>query len=226
MTPGHEHADWKKLNSRLHCPTHRQVGFAMASELGCAAPQVDLAERKLDAIAGALADARLPGNAEAELLETGRVLDEWLNAENDEVVRADFDDLILPNVIAQGRGRESAVVAAALAACDRAGLNFGVVGSEKHLYLAHMDLEAPYVLAPRFGWRFVEATDLREGRMTWLCPHELAVMSLDAIYGRAHALNLVNVQLKASELRVDMPMDEHTQQSHETELRMAQARFN
>jgi hypothetical protein len=223
MTPGH---DWKKLNSRHHCPTHRQVGFAMASELGSSLPQADLAGRKLDAIALDLADARLPGNPEAELIETGRVLDEWLTAENDEVVRADFDDLLLTNVIAEGRGRESAVVAAALAACDHAGLNFGVVASDKHLYLAHMDLEEPYVLAPRFGWRFVEATDLHEGTMKWLCPHELAMQSLDAIYTRAHTLNLVNVQLKVSELRVDMPMDRHTQESHETELKMAQARFN
>lgn len=155
------------------------------------------------------------------------MLDEWLAIDREQSeLRADFGDLMLPSVLASGSGHEAVVVAAALAACERAGLRFGVVGSGKHLYLAHNDLTEPYVLAPRFGWRFVDATDLREGQLSWLCPHELAVRALDAMHERATVCGLVDVALKVSELRVDMPMDSGTQQTHQTELAMARARFN
>lgn len=199
----------------------------MARELGLEAHAFANAEARIDAIALTLADARLPGNAEAELMGTGRVLDEWLSIAADSTeLRADLGDLLLPSVLTDGKGHEAVVVAAALAACERAGLRFGVVGSGKHLYLAHSELTEPYVLAPRFGWRFVDATDLREGQLSWLCPHELAVRALDAMLERATTCGLVDVALKVSELRVDMPMDSGTQQTHRTELAMAQARFN
>lgn len=201
--------------------------WEIASEFGCTCDELDAAEQKLDAIALALVDARLPGHPDAELIETGRVLDEWLTSdEQTSQVRGDFADLLLPSVLAQGHGDESTVVAAALAACDRAGLRFGVVASDKHLYLVHHDLTQPYVLAPRFGWRFVEATDLSEGDLRWLCPHELAMRSLDAIHDRASTCSRVDIRLKASTLRADMPMDARSHQAHQTELAMARARFN
>jgi hypothetical protein len=199
----------------------------MASELGCSSQALEVAESKLDAIALTLADARLPGQPDAELIETGRVLDEWLTSdEQTDHLRGDFADLLLPSVLAEGHGDESVVVAAALAACDRAGLRFGVVASDKHLYLVHHDLTQPYVLAPRFGWRFVEATDLSEGDLRWLCPHELAMRALDAIHARASICNRVDIRLTASKLRADMPMDARTHDAHQTELAMARARFN
>lgn len=199
----------------------------MARELGLHSRALANAELRVDAISLALADARLPGDAEAELIETGRVLDEWLEVDApSSELRADFGDLLLPAVLTAGSGHEAVVAAAALAACERAGLSFGVIASRRHLYLAHTALAEPYVLAPRFGWRFVEATDLREGALTWLCPHELAARALDAMYERATICGLVDVALKAGELRVEMPMDNSTQQAHRTELAMARARFN
>ena len=53
-----------------------ELPFAeQARELGCGDARLGSAEAKLDAIALTLSDARLPGDPEAELLETGRVLD-------------------------------------------------------------------------------------------------------------------------------------------------------
>lgn len=62
--------DWHSVNHRGSCPGHRQVGFAMARELGLQEHAFANAEARIDAIALTLADARLPGNAEAELMET------------------------------------------------------------------------------------------------------------------------------------------------------------
>lgn len=218
--------NWRHLNARRECPTHRELGFAMASALGVDDALLARADSELDAIALSLADARLPGNPEAELMEVGRVLDEWLLCAEPESWRGDLHDLLAPTALIGGSGSECAIVGAALAACARAGLPFGAVASEQHLYLVHHELVRPYVLAPRYGWRFIEATDLREGNLTHLCPHELAKCSLDAMAGRARELGRADLQLSVNELRVDLPTDKRTRHHDQQELAMARARFN
>jgi hypothetical protein len=214
------------VNARRACPTVREVGFALARELGTAPEVLAAADVRLDAIAHALGDARLPGAPELELLETGRVLDEWLAPESDAAPRVDLTEALLPDVLVGAVGDEPALVMAALAACDRAGLPFGAVASRKHIYLAHRELAQPYLLAPRLNWRFIEATDLREGKLTWLCPHELAKVALDQALERASEIGRLDLQLRVSEMRVDLPLDHTTLHDAQNELAMARARFN
>lgn len=223
---GERSEQWRQVNSRRACPTHHEVGLALASSLDRDAGLEVVAEQKLDAIAEALLDARLPGDPGAELIETGRILDEWLRCDSGESLRSDFADLLMPHAVVAGAGHELALTAAALTACSRAGLRFGVIASDKHVYLAHEELRHPYVLAPRYGWRFLEATDLREGNLSWLCPHELSKLSLDCMLSRAATLGRVDLQLRISELCVDLPMDVNTCHDAQNELAMARARFN
>jgi hypothetical protein len=217
---------WRQVNSRRACPTHHEVGLALAASFDGDAGIVSAAERKLRSIARDLVDARLPEDPSAELIETGRVLNDWLACDHDQTLRSDFGDLLMPHAVAAGAGHELAVTAAALAACADAGLPFGVIASNSHVYLAHEELNAPYVLAPRYGWRFLEATDLREGPLKWICPHELSGLALDQMRTRAATLGRVDLQLRVSELRIDLPMDKNSCRDAQTELAMARARFN
>lgn len=218
--------DWQRLNARGECPTHQAIGFALAIALGCDDALIEGAEEQIAELACDLADARLPERPEDELIEVGRVLDEWLLCDEPESWRGDLADLLLPTALATGTGAECAVVSAALAACQRAGLPFGVVASERHLYLVHHGLNQPYVLAPRYRWRFIEAGDLREGDLVHLCPHELAKRSLDEMAARSSQLGRPDLTLAVAGLRVDLPTDDRTRQSDQRELAMARARFN
>ncbi|MGH2958805.1 MAG: hypothetical protein ACRDKE_04325 [Solirubrobacterales bacterium] len=217
---------WRQVNARRACPTHHEVGLALAASFDGDAEVAIAAEQKLQAIARDLADARLPGDPAAELIETGRVLDEWLTCDSTETLRSDFGDLLMPHALVAGAGHELALTAAALAACADAGLPFGAVASSAHIYLAHQELSEPYILAPRFGWRFIEATDLREGQLKWLCPHELSGLALDRMNARAATLGRVDLQLRVSQLRVDLPMDQNSCHDAQNDLAMARARFN
>lgn len=217
---------WRQVNAARACPTHHEVGLALAALFDGDAGTRSAAERKLGAIAGDLADARLPGDPAAELIETGRVLNDWLDCDSEQSLRSDFADLLLPHAVVAGVGHELAVTAAALAACADAGLPFGAIASNSHVYLAHEELTVPYVLAPRYGWRFLEATDLREGKLKWICPHELSGLALDQMNARAETLGRVDLQLRISELRIDLPMDRNSCHAAQNELAMARARFN
>lgn len=217
---------WRQVNSRRACPTHHEVGLALAASFDGNEAIASAAEQKLQSIARDLADARLPGDPAAELVETGRVLNDWLACDSNESLRSDFGDLLMPHVLVSGAGHELALAAAALAACADAGLPFGAVASSSHVYLAHEDLSQPYVLAPRFGWRFLEATDLREGELKWLCPHELSGLALEQMNLRAATLGRIDLQLRISELRIDLPMDQNSCHEAQNELAMARARFN
>jgi hypothetical protein len=217
---------WRRVNARRACPTHLEVGLALAASFDGDADVAVAAEHKLQEISRDLADARLPGDPAAELFETGRILDEWLTCETDASLRSDFGDLLMPHALVAGSGHELALVAAALAACAEAGLAFGAVASSSHIYLAHQELQAPYLLAPRLGWRFLDAMDLREGELKWLCPHELSGLALDQMNSRAGTLGRVDLQLRVSELRVDLPMDLKSCHTAQNELAMARARFN
>lgn len=222
----HRSEQWRRVNARRACPTHHEVGLALAASFDDDAGVASASRRKLQSIARDLADARLPGDPSAELIETGRVLNDWLTCDSDETLRSDIGDLLMPHAVLAGAGHELALTAAALAACAEAGLPFAAIASNSHVYLAHEELTVPYVLAPRYGWRFLEATDLREGPLKWICPHELSGLALDRMNSRAATLGRIDLQLRISELRIDLPMDKNSCHAAQNELAMARARFN
>lgn len=220
-----EPTNWRGVNRRRACPTMREIGFAIAEELDSTPEVMAAAEQRLDAIAFALADAKIVGAPQQELVETGRVLDEWLAPEEPDAPRVDLSEALLPDVVMSAVGDEPALVMAALAACDRAGISVGAIASRSHVYLAHRELAESFVLAPHLNWRFLEVADLPD-ETVWLGPHELAKIALDAMLDRAGDIGRPDLQLRISEMRVDMPLDASTRHEMQTELAMARARFN
>lgn len=218
---------WRRINSREGgCPTHEEIGFALAAALGVDGALIDQADRAVDELAGALIAVREVDDPATQLIEVGNVLSEFLLCTEDDHWCGDLSDLLAPQALVNGIGAEVAVVSAALAACMRAGLPFGAVASEQHLYLVHHGLIDPYVLAPRFGWRFVEATDLHEGDIVHLCPHELAKLALGQIAERTELIARPDLKLAVSALRVDVPSDSRARHADQQALAMARARFN
>lgn len=191
--------------SACHGARHGEIAVAMAAEFGDV--DVEAVDDGLDALAVALAGARAP-DAVSELIGVGDRLAALLDTDGT-IGRPDIDDLLVPPVLVTGTGHELALVQVAVEAARRAGISLDVIASGEHLYLAHERSPAALLLAPHLEWRALDAADLAaEGELVRRCSHEVAYLVLGAILRRTRATGVLPTALRASSLRLKLPLDE------------------
>ena len=208
--------------SACHGARHGEIAVAMAAEFGPV--DADAAWDALDVLSVGLAAAR-SRDAAGELLGAGEHLDGLLTVDRG-TDRTDHADLLLPDVLAAGTGHELALVQAAAEACRRAGLDFGVVASREHVYLAHRGGAEGIVLSPRHEWRALDAADLEEGDLAWRCSHEVSYLVLGEILRRTEHTGVLPVALRASELRMKLPLERRVLDRLKVEHARLRARLN
>jgi hypothetical protein len=106
-----------------------------------------------------------------------------------------------------GVGHELTLVQVAAEAGRRAGLDLGVVASREHAYIAHRGGAGGIVLSPRHEWRAIDAADLDEGDLAWRCSHEVSYLVLGEILKRSEYTGILPIALRASELRMKLPLE-------------------
>ena len=67
--------------------------------------------------------------------------------------------LLLPDVLAEGRGHPAAVAVAGAGVAAAAGMRAGLVGSGRRLYLAHDELDGPFLVDPARPARLITERD-------------------------------------------------------------------
>ncbi len=92
--------------------------------------------------------------------------------------------LLLPDVLAAGCGHPAGVAVAAAGIAARAGLPVGLVGDGRRLYLAHEELDGPFVVDPAAPDRLLDARRLGCD-LHWRCAHESALAVLEHVAERA-----------------------------------------
>jgi len=208
--------------SACHGARHGEIAVAMAAEFGTV--DADAVDDALDVLSVGLAAARSRDVA-SELLGAGEHLDGLLSVDLSPT-RCDNDDLLLPPVLTAGTGHELALVQAAAEASRRAGIDVGVVASRDHVYLAHRGGAEGVVLSPRHEWRAIEASDLEEGDLAWRCSHEVSYLVLGEILRRTEHTGVLPVALRASELRMKLPLEHRVLDRLKVEHARLRARLN
>lgn len=187
------------LQASVGCPAHASLVLALAAEFRTV--DADAVERDLDALAVELESAR-DGDA-IEQLEAVETLARCFETRSSGV---DLEDLFLDVVVDRFRGHP-ALVACVLADCARrAGLSLGVVGEGLVLMLAHTGEEHGVVFD--VAGRSLRALREEEpGRLRWRCSHQVAFAVLRDVIDRALLAGDVTTALRATDLRLALPID-------------------
>lgn len=208
--------------SGLERTSHGALGLALAAEFD----SVDLpaAEEAIGCLAARLS---LPADATAvdQLVAAGHAFRVALVAAPP---RHDggFDDLRLDRVLAAGRGNVTVCAVAAIEAARWAGVRLGLVASKHGVYVGHPGAEDPLVLSPGESWCVRDARHLDDPDLAWHCPHEAAGMVLGQMRARAQRVGRVDVDLRAAELALDLPLHEGSRERLRGELARVRSRMN
>jgi len=195
------------------CTDHVALGVLLARELG--RPDGAWVGGRLAALARALPETADPA---IELHELGKLLALRVRPRAAGV-------LLLPDVLAAGAGHPSGVAIAATGIAARAGIPVGLVGNGRRLYLAHEELDGPFVVDPAHPDRLLDARRLGCD-LYWRCAHESALAVLEHVAERAEReLDLAGAMACAA-LRLMLPLDDAARAGAEAEHGRLLARLN
>jgi len=195
------------------CTDHAGLGALLARELG----RSDGAwlDGRMQALARRLPDHDDPA---AELHAIGALLAQRIRPRRD-------GPLLLPDVLARGCGHPVAVAVAGAGIAARAGIPAGLVGHGRRLYLAHEELDGPFLVDPMHPDRLVDARALRCD-LLWRCAHESACAVLDHLAERAEQRFDLPTALACAALRLMLPLDDDTRAGAEAEHGRLLAQLN
>jgi hypothetical protein len=203
------------LAAGLSCPTHADLSAALAAEFH------ELDESAVDDHFDALA-ASLHGVARFDALEQLDALTAAMAVF--EPMQAPLDPAALLIDVALDRlsGHPTTLAVIGAEVARRAGLCVGVVGAgRRHLVgHRHAGLEVgldPNVCAVR------AVTDRRAG---WRCSHQVAFATLRELIERQLRVGDIGGALRASELRLQLPLEGWVSERLTTELSSLRARLN
>ena len=207
--------------SGLEHTSHGAMALALAAEFDDV--ELDDVEAALFALAGqmrSIADAP----DEHQLALVGDVLADELFV----TVRAatTLDDLLFHRVAISGRGQGMVCALVAVEAARIAGVPLGIVASKGGVYVAHARASAPLVLVPTRGWLAIDARELDDPDLAWHCPHESAGIVLGIVLSRARRIGLLDVQLRAAQMCMALPVDEDEHDKLKLQLAHVRARLN
>lgn len=203
--------------SGLKHTSHGAIALAVAAEFDDV--DLDEVEAPLFALADHLAPiAEVP--YEQQLALVGDVLASELLVTSRATSK--IDDLLFHRVAVNGRGQAIVCALVAVEAARLAGIELGIVASDRGVYLAHTRALAPLVLAPASGWRTLDAHDLEDPSLAWHCPHETAGILLGMMLARGRRIGLLDVQLRAAQMCVALPVEDD--ERHKLALQLAHVR--
>lgn len=208
--------------SGLEHTSHGAIALALAAEFDDV--DVDDVEGALFSLAGRLepiADAPY----EQQLALVGDVVASELNVTAR--ASAKLDDLMFHRVAISGRGQAMVCALVAVEAARIAGVALGIVASSKAgVYIANPRAMGPLVLAPDGGWRLVDARDLDDPNLAWQCPHESAGLVLGLMLERGRQIGLLDVQLRAAQLCMSLPVEDDERDELKLQLARVRAHLN
>jgi hypothetical protein len=112
-------------------------------------------------------------------------------------------------VLASACGHPAGVAIAGAGIAARAGIPIGLVGNGRRLYLAHEELDGPFVLDPAAPARLTDARGLGCD-LCWRCAHESALAVLEHVAARAERELDLPVAMACAALRLMLPLDDET----------------
>jgi hypothetical protein len=115
--------------------------------------------------------------------------------------------LLLPDAVAAGRGHPAALAIAGAGIGRAAGIPIGIVGHGRRLYLAHQELDGPFVVDPRRPGRLLDARRLGCD-LAWRCAHETAHAVLEHVAERAERELDLPTAMACAALRLMLPLDD------------------
>jgi hypothetical protein len=195
------------------CADHAALALLLARELS--RPDGLWVTARLTALARRLPPA---GDPATELHALGRTLAEHLPP------RA-RGPLLLPDAVAAGRGHPAAVAVAGAGIARAAGIPVGIVGHGRRLYLAHEELDGPFLVDPRRPAHLIDARRLGCD-LTWRCAHETAHAVLEHVAERAERELDLPTAMASAALRLMLPLDDDTRAGAEAEHVRLLARLN
>jgi hypothetical protein len=195
------------------CTDHAALALQLARELG--RPDGRWVQARLAALG-----RRLPATDDpaTELHAVGRTLADHLPA------RAG-GPLLLPDALAAGHGHPAALAVAGTGIARAAGIPVGIVGNGRRLYLAHEELDGPFVVNPRRPDRLIDARRLGCD-LTWRCAHETAHAVLEHVAERAERELDLPTAMASAALRLMLPLDDDARAGVEAEHVRLLARLN
>ena len=186
------------------CSDHAALSLLLAREL--ARPDGLWVTARLEALARRLPQTDDPAT---ELHALGRSLAEHLPP------RAG-GPLLLPDAIAAGRAHPVAVAIAGAGIARAARIPVGIVGHGRRLYLAHEQLDGPFIVDPRRPARLLDARSLG-CELMWRCAHETAHAVLEHVAERAERELDLPTAMASAALRLMLPLDDDARAGAEAE---------
>ena len=195
------------------CTDHAALSLLLARELG--RPDGRWVTARLAALARRLPETDDPAT---ELHALGRTL-------ADQLPPRLSGPLLLPDALAAGHGHPAALAVAGAGIARSAGLPIGIVGHGRRLYLAHEELDGPFIVDPR------RPADLADARrlgcdLSWRCAHETVHALIDHVAERAEREFDVPTAMAAAALRLMLPLDDDARAGAEAEHIRLLARLN
>ena len=191
------------------CADHAALSLLLARADG---PWV---EARLTALGRRLPDTDDPAS---ELHALGQMLAEHRPARG-------AGPLLLPDAIAAGCGHPAALAVAGTGIARAAGIPVGLVGHGRRLYLAHEELDGPFIVDPRRPARLFDARRLGCD-LTWRCAHETAHAVLEHVAERAERELDLPTAMTSAALRLMLPLDDDARADAEAEHVRLLARLN
>lgn len=133
--------------------------------------------------------------------------------------------LLLPDALAAGHAHPATVAVAGAGIGQAAGIPVGIVGNGRRLYLAHEELDGPFVVDPGHPAGLIDARRL--GRdLNWRCAHETAHAVLEHVAERAERELDLPTAMATAALRLMLPLDDEARARAEAEHVRLLARLN
>jgi hypothetical protein len=187
------------------CPSHVALALSLAAEFH------EADEAGAQTVLAALADALAPlrdASPLEQLAGAGEIVGARVGAR---VRPGRLEDLLLDRVLVTGAGDPVCWAVICAHAAEQAGIPLGIVADEEeHVLVAHRGLQTPHVIEPLAPSVPIEAERLPAGDLSWRCSHQVALMLLDRILARAQRAGRHGDALRAAQLRLELPLDEHT----------------
>jgi hypothetical protein len=194
-----------------------ELALALAGEFG--AVDHAAADRHLGRLAGGLLDTHALA-PEDQLDTLGDLLDGFRSVQDPIRVRP----LMLDAVLADRAGDPMLLAVLAADVARRAGLEVGIVGAGRRLFVAHRHAARPLVLDPAGLLRGPEEVD--ERGLGWRCAHQVSFALIDEVLERARRVGDVARALTAAELRLTLPVDSRTRAAMSADLAALRASLN
>jgi hypothetical protein len=195
------------------CTDHVGLGALLAHELGRSGGA--WLDGRLDALARRLPRSDDPA---AELHALGTLLAHRLRPRG-------TGPLLLPDALARGCGHPAAVAVVGAGLARRAGIPAGLVGNGRRLYVAHEELDGPFLVDPARPARLIDARGLGCD-LHWRCAHESTYAVLDHVAERAELRFDLPTAVACAALRLQLPLDDDARAGAEAEHGRLLARLN